>query len=70
MVKEDVMEFEDKIPLRYLANNPKFAAPEELLIDKELEEMLEKEIIKDTIHEEEEFLCTFSPKFQKVTQIS
>ena len=34
----------------------KFSAQEELLVDKALEEMLEKEIVKETVNEEVEFV--------------
>ena len=60
MVKGDVIEFKDTIPLQYLAHKPKFTVQEELLIDKMLEEMLEKEIIKEAVYEE---LESVSPIF-------
>ena len=42
--------------MHYLTYNPKFTAQEELLIDKALQEMPEKEIIKETVLEEVEFV--------------
>lgn len=55
MVKNDTIEFKDKIPLQQLPNNPKVTAQEELLIAKALEEMIKKDIIKENAHEEVEF---------------
>ena len=58
MVKSGIMKFKDKTSLQHLANNPQFATQEELLSCKALEEMFEKETMKETVHEEE-----LSPQF-------
>ena len=44
MVKGDIIENEANIPLQHLAKKTKLTSQEELLIDKALEEVFEKEI--------------------------
>lgn len=40
MINGDIIEFEDKVSLQHVANNPKFTSHEGLLIDIVLKEML------------------------------
>ena len=56
MVKEDTIEFENDIPKKHNAKIPRFSPEEELEIQVTLEEILHKQIIRETTHEATEFV--------------
>ena len=56
MVKRDTIEFENDIPIKHNARDPSFSLEEEVEIQVILEEMLHKQIIKETTHEATEFV--------------
>ena len=56
MVKRDTIEFENDIPIKHNARDPSFSPEEEVEIQVILEEMLHKQIIKETTHEATEFV--------------
>ena len=56
MVRGDTIEFENDIPIKHNAKNPSFSPEEEVEIQVILEEMLHKQIIRETTHESTEFV--------------
>ena len=56
MVRGDTIEFENNIPTKDNAKNPSFSEEEEVEIQVILEEMLHKQIIRETTHEPTEFV--------------
>ena len=56
MVRGDTIKFENDIPIKYTAKNPSFSPEEEVEIQVILQEMLHKQIIRETTHESAEFV--------------
>ena len=56
MVRGDTIKFENDIPIKHNAKNPSFSPEEEVEIQVILEEMLHKQIIRETTHESTEFV--------------
>ena len=56
MVRGDTIEFENDIPIKHNAKNPSFSPEEEVEIQVILEEMLHKQIIRETTLESTEFV--------------
>ena len=59
-VKGDVIEFEDgcEIPISHNSYNQNFTIAESFIISQEIEKLLKKNIIKETIHEKTEFVSS------------
>ena len=60
MVRGDTIEFENDIPIKHDAKYPSFSPEEEIEMEVILEEMLHKQIIRETIHKTTE---SVSPVF-------
>ena len=56
MVRGDTIEFENDILIKHNAKNPSFSLEEEIEIQVILEEMLHKQIKRETTHESTEFV--------------
>ena len=56
MVRGDTIKFENNIPINHNVKNPSFSPEEEVEIQVILEEMLHKQIIRETTHESTEFV--------------
>ena len=61
MVRGNTIDFENDIPIKHNAKNPSLSPEEEVEIQVILEEMLHKQIIRETTHEAREFV---SPIFR------
>ena len=56
MIRGDIIEFENDIPIKHNAKNPSVSPEEEEEIQVILEKMLHKQIIRETTHESTEFV--------------
>ena len=56
MVRGDTIKFENDIPIKYNAKHPSFSPEEEVEIQVILEEMLQKQTVRETTHESTEFV--------------
>ena len=56
MIRGDIIEFENDIPIKHNVKNSSFSPEEEVEIQVILEVMLHKQIIRETTHESTEFV--------------